>query len=901
MEYRGKVLKINIEGESHSDRIDFSFSGIKKDEKISLADLYKFLQRRSPAGKSYATSRKEKDRPIFLEGFSNLDGHKSDQVKLAQSQLSEKESQIYGLDEKMDNKKKNDEKILISDGKPIKGYFLNSDTRSKDYKIFEKIPRPGHIDFVAKKKYGRDYDLSGSSNFSGRMTVALVACGGLAKQVLEKRGIEIGSHISSIYNIHDQTLNPVKIRGNIIRDLDCDLPFIDPTMKEKTLGLVEKFKADKDSFGGIIELFLVGDLNYLGGPYFERLQAKISRLLLSIPGTKGVEFGNGFEASSLKGSQNNDSLIVNEGRVETSTNNAGGIVGGIANGMPIIIRVGVKPTASIGKAQESINLENFSREVLELTGRHDPAFVLRMGPVLEAMLAIAILDEIYYQEAKTLREKIDVIDDQLLDLYMKRIELTDKVAYGKMKKNLPINVPEREKEILDRLTSQALDYDREITSLYESIFKASKDRQENIIRKSKASYGLIGRRLSYSYSKEIHQAFADYDYELIELRPDELDSFLNRRGIRGLNVTIPYKKDVIPYLDGLTREAKQLGVVNTISFRNGKKIGHNTDYYGFKKLLINKRIYVKDKNVLVLGTGATSKTVEAAVKSLGARKVNFVSRTGPLDYSNLYNLRDLNSYEVLINTTPVGTNSIDDKILVDLEKLPQIKAVVDVIYNPLYSQLIIEAKKRSIKATGGLDMLVYQAKKAVEIFTGKKILADEARKIRDDIFLSKCNIVLVGMPGSGKTTIGRQVAKKIGKVHVDLDDEFYKEFKIRPDRVIAEMGEAKFRDMESKIARKFGKMNNLVISTGGGVVTREENYKYLKQNALIILIDRDVRRLSTRGRILSQGGINSLYSMKSKRQPSYRMFADYTVVNDGYFRYAVDKIVDLIDKKIGLL
>lgn len=901
MEYRGKVLKIRIGGKSHSDRINFSLSGIKKDEKISLARLNKFLQRRSAVGKTYATSRKEKDRPIFLEGFSDLDGHKSDQVKLAQSQLSEKESQIYGLDEKMDNKKKNDEKILISDGKPIKGYFLNSDTRSKDYKLFEKIPRPSHIDFVAKNKYGSDYDLSGSSNFSGRMTVALVACGGIAKQVLEKRGIEIGSHILTAYDLKDQALDSVGLTREDLKDLDCDLPFIDQGMKEKTLSLVEEFKADKDSFGGIIELALVGDLNYLGGPYFERLQAKISRLLLSIPGTKGVEFGNGFEASRLRGSRNNDNLILKGNKVETSTNNAGGIVGGIANGMPIIIRVGVKPTASIGKAQESINLETFSREVLELTGRHDPAFVLRMGPVLEAMLAIAILDEIYYQEAETLRDKIDIIDDQLLDLYMKRIELTDKVAYGKMKKNLPINVPEREKEILERLTGKASDYDREIRSLYESIFNASKDRQGNIIKKNKASYGLIGRRLSYSYSKEIHQAFADYDYELIELRPDELESFLNRRRLRGLNVTIPYKEEIIPFLDGLTREAKKLGVVNTISFKNGKRMGHNTDYYGFKKLLINKRIYVKDKNILVLGTGATSKTVEAVVKSLGAKKVSFVSRTGPLNYSNIYELNDLNSYEVLVNTTPVGTNSIDDKVLVDLEKLPQIKAVVDVIYNPLYSPLIIEAKKRSIKATGGLDMLIYQAKKAVEIFTGKKILADEARKIRDDIFLSKCNIVLVGMPGSGKTTIGRQVAKKIGKVHVDLDDEFYKEFKIRPDRVIAEMGEAKFRDMESKIARKFGKMNNIVISTGGGVVTREENYKYLKQNSLIILIERDVKRLSTRGRILSQGGLSTLFAMKAKRQPSYRMFADYTVVNDGYFRFAVDKIVDLIDKKIGLL
>ena len=901
MEYRGKVLKIRIGGKSHSDRINFSLSGIKKDEKISLAELNKFLQRRSPAGKTYATSRKEKDRPIFLEGFFDLDGHKSDQVKLAQSQLSEKESQIYGLDEKMDNKKKNDEKILISDGKPIKGYFLNSDTRSKDYKIFEKIPRPGHIDFVAKKKYGKDFDLAGASNFSGRMTVALVACGGIAKQILKKREIEIGSHILAAYDLRDKNLYPVRIKKEDLKDLDCDLPFIDPSMKEKTLGLVDQFKAEKDSFGGVIELALVGDLNYLGGPYFERLQAKISRLLLSIPGTKGVEFGNGFEASSLKGSQNNDRLIVKEGRVETSTNNAGGIVGGIANGMPIIIRVAVKPTPSIGKAQESLNQETLSREMLELRGRHDPAFVLRISPVLEALLAIAILDEIYYQESNSLRDRIDIIDKQINDLYIERMKLTDRVAYEKIKKNLPIYVPEREKEILDRLTCQELDYDREIIGLYEAIFKASKNRQENIVKKNMASYGLIGRRLSYSYSKEIHQALADYKYELIELRPDELESFLNRKGLKGLNVTIPYKKEVIPYLDGLTREAKQLGVVNTISFRNGKKIGHNTDYYGFKKLLINKRVYVKEKNILVLGSGATSKTVEAVVKSLGAKKVSFVSRTGPLNYSNLYELNDLNSYEVLVNTTPVGTNSIDDKLLVDLDKLPNIKAVVDVIYNPMYSPLVIEAKKRSIKATGGLDMLVYQAKKAVEIFTKKKILIDEAEKIRNEVFLSKCNIVLVGMPGSGKTTIGRQVAKKLDKIHVDLDDEFYKEYKIRPDRVIAEMGEGKFRDMESQIACKFGKMNNLVISTGGGVVTREENYKYLKQNSLIVLIERDVKKLSTRGRILSQGGLSSLFAMKAKRQPSYRMFADYTIVNDGYFRFAVDKIVDLVDKKIGYL
>lgn len=855
MKYRGKNLIIEVNGKSHSKKIEFSIDGIKKDHRISLDKIQDMLNFRSSYNKPYATSRKEKDQLYITEGIVNG----------------------------------------ITDGNVIKGYFDNLDTKSKDYSIFKDIPRPSHIDYVAMKKFGKDFDLSGSAEFSGRLSVALVACGAICLQILEEKEIFIGSHFLSLYDFKDESFNTTNLSKKDFDTLDKNLPLINKDLKADILNLVDDFRNQKDSFGGVVELAIIGETNFMGNAYFDRLQANLSALLMSIPGSKAIEFGNGFKASFIKGSENNDLWTLDGKESRTKTNNSGGINGGIANGMPIILRLAFKPTSSIGRSQSTLNITSGKIEDLNIEGRHDPAFVLRTPIIVESMAAISILDLYYKKEEKSIREKIDSIDNFLVDLYIERMKLTDDVGERKFEQNLPVEDSGRENQIIERLVNKHPDYKREIEGIYGGIFHDSKRRQENIIKFKNASYGLIGRRLDYSYSKEIHEKIYDYNYDLIELRSEDVGRFLEKPGLKGLNVTIPYKKKVIEFLDEVTREAKKIGVVNTIKFEDDKKIGFNTDYYGFKKLLIEKRIYVKNKKAIVLGTGATSKTVEAVLKNMGAVDVAFVSRSGPLNYDNVY---ELESYELLVNTTPVGTKDDSDQILVDLDRLKGLEYLVDVVYNPIYSRLVFEAKKRGIKAVGGLDMLFYQAKKSVEIFTDTKINYLAALQFRNEIFDSKLNIVLIGMPGSGKTTIGRNLAKSLNKLHVDLDEEFFKSYGLRPAQAIEMYGEDRFRNMETEVCRKIGRLTNHVISTGGGVVTREENYYYLKQNSVIIYIDRDVRKLSTRNRPISQGGIGRLYKLKEKRIARYKMFADYTVVNNGYFRHALEEIVNLYREKI---
>ncbi|MDO5027471.1 MAG: chorismate synthase [Tissierellia bacterium] len=855
MKYRSKQIRIMINGGSHSDKIEFSLDGIKKGHDISLDRVQEFLDRRSSSGKSYTTQRKEKDKVHIIEGLS--------QGK--------------------------------SDGRIIKGYFNNEDTRSKDYSIFKDIPRPSHIDYVALKKFGRDFDLAGSGEFSGRLTVAIVAAGAICLQILEEKGIFIGSHFLKLFDIEDYKFDPIRVNKEELDSLDKNLPLLNKNLEDQVYTLVEEFREKKDSFGGIVELAILGDLAFMGNAYFDRLQAKLSRLLLAIPGSKGIEFGNGFEASSRKASDNNDSWVIRDNEVKTRTNRAGGLNGGIANGMPIILRLAFKPTSSISKRQESVDLKEMTNTSLEIQGRHDPAFILRTPPVVEALTAIGLLDIVYEEEKKTLRDKIDSLDQEIMSLYVERIKLTDQVGRKKAETKEKVDQPQREKEILDGLKDKYPDYTREIDRLYSSIFHDSKRRQENIIKYSKSSYGLIGRKLDYSYSKEIHELMAPYNYDLIELMPDQVGDFLKKENLKGLNVTIPYKQEVIKYLDFLSKEAKEIGGVNTIKYDRGKKLGFNTDFYGFKKLLIEKKIFVKDKKVLILGTGATSRTVEAVLKNMKAKEIAFVSRKGPIDYDNIY---DLKGYEIMVNTTPVGTNDDSPTTLVDFDRLKGIEFLVDVVYNPIHSRLVFEARRRNIKAYGGLEMLFYQAKKTVEIFTGQKMSYHKAIEFRNQVFDSKLNLVLVGMPGSGKTTIGRNLAKSLNKIHVDLDDEFFKTYGIRPADALLELGEEKFRTMEIDISRKVGKKTNLVISTGGGVVTRQENYFYLKQNSIIIYIDRDIRKLSTRNRPISQGGLGQLKRLKESRLKNYQMFADYRVVNNGYFRKALEEIILLYKEKI---
>lgn len=396
--------------------------------------------------------------------------------------------------------------------------------------------------------------------------------------------------------------------------------------------------------------------------------------------------------------------------------------------------------------------------------------------------------------------------------------------------------------------------------------------------------GLLGRKLGHSYSPQIHAMLGDYSYELFETEPEEVEDFLRNGDWDGINVTVPYKKTVIPYLDELTPIAEKLGAVNTVVRRDGKLIGHNTDYYGFRMLLDTLPMPIYLEKCLVLGSGGASNTVCAVLKDLGARVV-VISRSGENNYTNLHLHRDAH---LIVNTTPVGmypdTGISPVPDVSDLNHFPCLRGVIDVIYNPAYTQLLLDAEKkyddedRWFNFRNGLLMLVAQAKEAAEWFTGKEISEDVIEPILDRLEARMQNIVLIGMPGCGKTTIGKIIAEKSGRRFVDSDDMIVQLAGKSIPEIFAEDGEEVFRDYETQVLAELGKQSRLVIATGGGCVTKERNYDLLHQNGQIYWVIRDLSALSTEGRPLSQQ--NSLREMYRIREPMYFKFTDWLIHNN---------------------
>lgn len=388
--------------------------------------------------------------------------------------------------------------------------------------------------------------------------------------------------------------------------------------------------------------------------------------------------------------------------------------------------------------------------------------------------------------------------------------------------------------------------------------------------------GLLGRKLGHSYSPQIHGLLGSYNYKLFEKEPEEVGDFLKNGDFTGLNVTIPYKKDVIPYLSQLSPVAKRLGAVNTIVRRqDGSLIGHNTDYFGFRYLVERSGLTVRGKKVLVLGSGGASNTAVAVLQELGAQVV-VISRSGENNYQNLHLHHDAS---VIVNTTPVGMYPNTGISPIDLNLFPQLEGVLDAIYNPARTQILLDAEKRGLVAMNGLWMLVAQAKESAEWFTGSAIDQDKIPEIHACLRRQMENIILIGMPGCGKSTIGRLLAQRTGKKFVDADDALEARLGRKITDIIPQDGEAAFRQMESDTLAELGKQSGLVIATGGGCVTQQRNYPLLHQNGTILWLTRQLHKLPTEGRPLSQPG--KLQEMFAQRQSLYRQFADAEISNDG--------------------
>lgn len=422
-------------------------------------------------------------------------------------------------------------------------------------------------------------------------------------------------------------------------------------------------------------------------------------------------------------------------------------------------------------------------------------------------------------------------------------------------------------------------------------------------------YGLIGKTLVHSYSKEIHEALGRYQYQLFSLAEDEMPDFINARDFRGLNVTIPYKKDVIPLCDEVTDLARGIGAVNTLFWKNASGtgssesisqedrilVGHNTDYEGFLYAASRAGIDFEGKGVLILGTGGTSLMARRAAADQNAAKIYIASRHPETDPSSDSGIQDAGilstvsydqlseiaaSIDVIVNTTPVGTFPNNMQQVIRLKDFPGCQAVIDVIYNPFKTALLLEAEKLGLKYTNGLPMLVAQATAAAGYFLGTPgAFQKENQRIIKAMKQQMGNIVLIGMPGTGKSIIGKLLAELTGKTLQDTDAKIEEEAKMTIPEIFEKEGEAGFRDRESAICKKLGKERNLIIATGGGAILRPENVAALRQNGTLVHITRSIDKLPTRGRPLSKN-IEALKKMEAQRMPLYKSAADITFRNN---------------------
>lgn len=849
----GCKIRTTIYGGSHEPFVGVSIKGLPADFTPDMDKLQAFLDRRAPGRSELTSNRREDDIPTLVK----------DEMRLGYRTME----------------------YLIP----------NRDARPEDYEKFRNVPRPGHADYTARLRYGDSLNMSGGGPFSGRMTAPLCVAGGLALQVLEGMGISINAKLVS----------------------------------DSFVSSLRHALESGDSIGGVVECTATGVPRGIGGAMYDGIEGLLSEILFGIPAVKGVEFGAGFRLADMMGSEandafyydgpaqaigddsvsNNDSLPA----LKTRTNNCGGILGGITTGMPVVCRVAFKPTPSIGIPQESVNLETGEPETLIIEGRHDPCVAIRAVPVVEAAVALGLLDAIRITEAdrkaaesknsdgaeslSKLRREINEIDEEILSLIKQRTDISTRIAKAKLEADLPVRDTRREAEILDRIAAQAgPDLRPFAEQIYKWLFAASRKNQEKILGRpqpEKASrpeaekpheiFGLVGTPLEHSFSKEVHETLGEYDFRLFDVSEGELAKMLTDGKFTGLTVTRPYKETVISFCDKLTPRAKAIGAVNTLYWETapvtGKRllVGHNTDYDGFLYTAQRSNISFAGKTVLILGSGGTSKTVKNVLTNEGAKAVYQASRQDG-SYEKLPEIAS--KIEIIINTTPVGTYPDNLEQIVRVSDFPFCQAVIDVVYNPEKTALLLEAESLGLKTAGGLPMIVAQAMVAAERFLDKPLaFTGRTEDILARIQSQKSNVVLIGMPGCGKTTLGRKIAALTGRKFVDIDEEIMAETGRTIEELFATEGEVFFRKVESEMAAKFGKKHSLVIATGGGCVTTPENYRALKQNGQIMWLTRPLENLPMAGRPLSTD-FEALKKMEAERSELYKKWSDFQVDSD---------------------
>ena len=507
-------------------------------------------------------------------------------------------------------------------------------------------------------------------------------------------------------------------------------------------------------------------------------------------------------------------------------------------------------------------------------------------------------------DLKELREKIDSVDEQLVKLFSDRMKIVGEIAEYKKENGLPIYDGKRELEKLAAIAEMTdEEYRLYLSDLYSCIFEVSRSYQHSltdrddspIVQSSQEedgddvpssdgsaeadseggfSFGLLGERLAHSYSPMIHGMLGNGGYSLFERDAAGAEDFIRNGDWRGLNVTIPYKQLAYRLSAVKSSTAKKCGSVNTLVKRDGKIYGYNTDYFGFITTVFSLGVDVRGAKCLVLGNGGAAGAVRAALLDLGASKIVTVVRKGENNYENLSRHADA---DIIVNATPVGMYPDNSSCPIALEPFTKCRAVIDLVFNPLRTRLILEAQRLSIPCAGGLLMLVAQAKKSNDLFFNTTKDDSIIRDIHAKLEKQLGNIVLVGMPGCGKTTVGKIVAERLGRRLIDTDEKVEKAAGMTIHNIFEEYGEAHFRSLEEKAVASAAAQNSAVISVGGGAVLSKENRIALRQNGVVIRLTRDVRSLDREKRPLSAGDLNK---MLQKREPYYKEAADYTVAND---------------------
>ncbi len=406
-------------------------------------------------------------------------------------------------------------------------------------------------------------------------------------------------------------------------------------------------------------------------------------------------------------------------------------------------------------------------------------------------------------------------------------------------------------------------------------------------------YGLLGERLKHSLSPQIHKYLCNYDYSLFEMPEEDVEAFIKKAEFSAINVTIPYKKTVMPYLTRIDDFAKKIGSVNTVKKeKDGTLSGYNTDYFGFMYLLKRNGINVKNKKAIILGSGGSAVTVNAVLTDEGAKSITVISRNGEDNYQNISNHFDA---EIIVNTTPVGMFPQNLEAPINLNDFKKVEAVVDIIYNPLKTKLLLDAESLGIKYSNGLSMLVAQAKMAAEIFIDKKIVDSEIESVLSSIERNSQNIILVGMPGCGKSTIAKILGEKLNRNVIDTDDMIEEKAPKSIPKIIEEDGEEAFRKIESQCAFSAGQKLSQVIATGGGIIKKRENFLSLRQNGFVVFLERDLEKLSLKGRPLSKN-LNNLKVMYEERYPLYNKIKDVTVKVENTPEETAEEIIKLFSE-----